>query len=498
MRVLIIGSGAREHAIAKLVLKSTHPVRIYSLSDYANPGLKRVCEITGGVVFLGKTTSPYAALKAAEESSPDLIVVGPEEPQFSGVVDALKDRGFAVFGATKNLARIEQNKVYARSFMWKHNIPGRLFFQAFKSLEEAEEFMKFSGDVVVKPARQVGGKGVRVLKDTKAYLNKSEVKLSATGSIMREIERYEDIEYKILVEQRVEGVEYTVHLITDGTAYVALPAIQDHPHAYDHDIGPETGGMGCIAGPGWVPPFLTMEEFKRSVSIVGEVLGKLAEEVSEAYTGVLAGQMMLTWVWGPTIIEFYSRFGDPEISALLPILKSDFLEVLEKAASRKLSSVKLEIDESRVAVVKAIAPVGYPVDRHSAQGHPVTVNEAGIAEQGCDVVYGSVSLENGKLITMGSRIVEVICGDESYEKAYIKSENSMQFVNTLDGWPLFHRSDIGSPELVQRRMQVAERTRRVYKYREERGLLGKLYVWLPSKGLVSNPLIMLMGGYHEP
>ncbi|MEM3926760.1 MAG: phosphoribosylamine--glycine ligase [Desulfurococcaceae archaeon] len=499
MKVLIIGSGAREHVLAKLVLKSTIGVKLYSIADYVNPGLKRESERTGGRLYVANTLSPDHIVKVAEEISPDLVVIGPEEPQFAGVTDALRESGFTVFGASKKLSIIEQSKVFARSFMWRHKIPGRLFFQAFRDLREAEEFMKYAGDVVVKPARQVGGKGVRVLRDTRAYLSseKSKIKQAAVLDVLNEMKHYDDIEYKILVEQRVEGVEYTVHVITDGDGFVSLPVIQDHPHAFEWDIGPETGGMGCIAGPGKTPPFLTIEEYDRSVEIVSDIIRKLSEEMREQYTGVLAGQMMLTWFWGPTIIEFYSRFGDPEITAILPLVESDFLELLDRAANRRLAGYKLAINEEKVSIVKAVAPLGYPSHRKEATGHPIQVDEARIMDLGCDVVYGSVELGDNGIVTKGSRSVEIVCVDDGYPNAYEKAEKAVSYVRSLDGWPLFHRSDIGSHELLRERIGLAERVRRIYKYRASKGILGEYYVWIPSKGLFSNPLIVLLGGLNE-
>ena len=492
MKVLIVGGGGREHAIAIMVSRSAEEPRVYAVASHRNPGLRRLCESTGGVLAVVRSiTKPKAVTRVAEEVSPDLVVIGPEEPLFAGVADALRSRGFTVFGAGSRLAEIEKDKVFARELMWRYGIPGRLFYRAFTELEEALRFMEMAGDVVVKPARQAGGKGVKVFADLEAYLadERSEAKRLYVEKMYRELaSKLRDVRRKLLVEQRVEGVEYTVTLVTDGSYSVALPAVQDHPHAYELDLGPETGGMGSIAGPGYTPPFLTREEYRRSIEIVERSLEALQKEVGERYVGALSGQMMLTAVWGPTLIEFYARFGDPEIANLIPVIESDFLELLDRAATGRLAGARLRIRDDLATVVKAVAPAGYPLDRKAAKGHPVAVDEEGIEELGCTLLYAAVEELGGAIYTTGSRAFEVVCSAPSIEEAGRLAERAVGMIRSLDGWPLIHRSDIGSRELLMRRIEVAERIRAVYRYREARGLLGTSIVWVPGKGIFSDPL----------
>ncbi len=493
MRVLLIGSGGREHAVAKLITSSRDDVRLYVLSDYNNPGLRMEAENTGGRLFVGSTTSPQLAVEVASKISPDLVVVGPEEPQFHGVVDSLREGGYYVFGASTRCSQIERSKVFARQLLWKYGIHGRLHFAAFRSLEEAVEFIRYVGDVVVKPARQVGGKGVRVVKDTKAYLSevKSQIKNRITEEAFYELAKHEDSEFKVLVEQRVDGVEFTVQVITDGSYVLPLPLVQDYPHAFELDLGYKTGGMGSISGPGHLLPFINREEYDTSIRAVREVLARLQEEVGDSYRGAFAGQMMLTGLWGPTIIEFYSRFGDPEITCLLPRIESDFLEILDRAARGALAGAKLAVAEDTVSVAKVIAPLGYPVSKSEASGHPVTVDEARIRELGCHILYASIEEgADGRLYTKGSRAFELVCRAESYDEAYRLSELAVSYVTSLDGWPLFHRSDIGSRWLVEERVKLAEKIRNIYRLKQARGTLGETStLWVPSGGVVTNPLL---------
>jgi len=492
MKILLVGSGGREHAIAKLIRRSLLEPRIFVAMDYRNPGLEKEAEDTGGGWRIVKTTDPQSVAKVAEEVSPDLVVIGPEEPQFYGVSDILREKGFVVFGVSRRCAEVEKSKVFARTLMWKYGIEGRLYFKAFRDLSEARKFIEFAGDVVIKPARQAGGKGVKVLKDTQAYLSKDrqEVKKTYVEKLFSEMEHFVDIDYKILVEQRVEGVEYTSMVITDGDTVLPLPLVQDHPHAFEFDVGPETGGMGSIQGPGWLLPFITREEYLKTLEIVKKVLDVLQLEVRDRYVGAFAGQMMLTGIWGPTVIEFYSRFGDPEISNLVPIVVNDFLEILDRAASRRLAGAKLEIDEESVTIVKAIAPAGYPDNKVLASNHPIAIDEQRIRELGCETLYASIEMRNdGFMYTKGSRVFEIVCVGKDYEDTYKRSELAANYVRTLDGHPLFYRRDIGSKELLSDRVRVAEKVRIVYRSRAEKGLLGKMLVWVPGEGIFENPLI---------
>ncbi|MET1128898.1 MAG: phosphoribosylamine--glycine ligase [Thermoproteota archaeon] len=488
MKVLLIGDGAREHALALLIAGSALEPRVAVLAGHANPGLEKVAESSGAKVYRGAVSSPLDAVRAAEDFSPDLVVVGPEEPLFAGVANALRERGFTVFGPSSEAARIEKDKVFARTLMWKHRIPGRLRFKVFNSPEEVAKHASALGDVAVKPARQAGGRGVRVFAETYEHLLDAvrEVASEYAAKVARHVKSaYSDIDHAVIVEEFVEGVEYTVMTVTDGESVAALPAVQDHPHLLPFDLGPETGGMGAISGPCETLPFVSKREYEESVEIVRRTVEALQREVGEPYVGALSGQMMLTGFWGPTLIEYYARFGDPEIAAMLYMVESDFLELLDRAATRRLSGYKLKLRCDTYVVVKAAAPAGYPADRARARGHPIAVDERGIREAGCTILYGGVDrAPDGTLVTTGSRAVEVACSSTtSFQEASERAERAIGRVKLLDGHALIHRWDIGTEELLRRRAALADMVRLSYTRRRERGLFT-VYDWVPGRGVV--------------
>ncbi len=485
-RVLIVGGGAREHALSLLISRSALVPKIYATSSNVNPGIVKVCNKTGGEFLRAKPTDPQAVLDVASRVNPDLVVIGPEEPLFRGVSDVLSQEGFIVFGPSSRASIIERDKSFARNLMWKYKIPGRLRYKAFSDPEEAAEYARASGDVVVKPARQAGGSGVRVFAESMEHLSLLARGTAAEyskrlGEIIKK--KYSDIENFIVVEERVEGVEYTSMIVTDGETLIPLPLVEDHPHLYSWDIGPETGGMGSISGPSYTLPFITKEEFTETIEIIKRTLEALNKEIKETYIGAISGQMMLTSFWGPTLIEYYSRFGDPEIGNLLFMIDSDFLKLLDSAARGKLASYKLKLKEDIYVVSKAIAPAGYPLRRDLGKGHPISVNEDAIEKLGCKLLYGGVDLVNNELVTTGSRAFEVVCPSErSFTEASNLAEKAISYIRTADGYKLIHRWDIGQDDHVRFRIRKAELVRSAYKRRRAKGLFV-VYDWIPGKGL---------------
>ncbi|MCS7112798.1 MAG: phosphoribosylamine--glycine ligase [Nitrososphaerota archaeon] len=487
MKVLLVGDGSREHAIAEALARSVKEPKIYALMHLINPGIAKVCEQSYGGYRRGSPIDPIQVANYAEELNVDFVFIGPEEPLFHGVADEVERRGIGCIGAHRAVAEVEMSKAYMRRLMWKYEIPGRLRFKSFKNVEDAIAYIsEYAESLAIKPARQAGGKGVKVIADVQVYLSKEkrEVKAKHAERVVKEHMRgYVDIEDRVLLEEKVEGPEYTLQCFSDGETILPMPLVQDNKHAYEDDLGPETGGMGSICGKGLILPFITMEEYSRSVEIVKKMVEAVQKETGELYRGVIAGQMMLTDKWGPTIIEMYSRFGQPEGENILPLLETDMVEICEAIIERKLSKVKLEFRE-KATVVKCIAPLGYPDRRDLARGHPIVVDEEAIARRGGKLFWSSVDTVDGMLVTGGSRACEIYAEADSIEEASEIAERCIPYVKLLDGWRLFHRSDIGTPRLLEKRRVLAELVREIYQYREKKGILGRTIDWIPGRGKI--------------
>jgi phosphoribosylamine--glycine ligase len=508
MKVLGVGGAAREHAIAEKLSQSKYNPKIYWIGDNRNPGINKICIESGGEFIVGKTTDAKFVAKRAKELKVDLVFVGPEEPNFHGIPDELEKEGIPCVGANSEVARIELSKAEMRRLQWEYDIPGKLLFKTFRSSQEAYETLKKYEDtltwlqnVALKPARQAGGRGVKVVEDKQIYLHeeKSKFKTHHVGWLEGYMKSYSDIEDKILIEENVWGPEYTLQVFTDGKSFVGMPMVQDNKNAHEFDIGTETGGMGSISGPDYPLPFLTQYEYDKSLEIVKLMVKAIQNKTGKRYCGIVAGQMMITEIEGPTIIEMYSRLGDPEALNVLSTLKTDLLDISFAVVEERLSKVNVEF-ERKATVVKAIAPKGYPDFRHLARNHPVIVNEEKIAENDCKLFWGSAHLEHDKIVTKGSRLVEILATGDEHDECSKRIERVIQHVRLEDGWGLFHRSDIGSNALMSKRKEIAERVRRLYQYRMERGTLGKRTDWLPGVGkidpvkLLREELIVKKGG----
>ena len=308
-RVILVGGGGREHAIARAVTASDEPVSLFACAGNRNPG---IATVASGFRALD-TTDPEAVCAYAEEVGASIAVIGPEAPLAAGVSDALQAEGVFPFGPSAAAARIETDKAWQRRFMQKNGISGTPDFEVFDTAAGAAEYVTtYDGDVAVKPTGLTGGKGVRVTGD----------QLSKEAAAEYVIESdYEEW----VVEERLVGEEFTLQTLVANGDVQSTPAVQDHKRAYEGDTGPNTGGMGSYSDAVETLPFMEQADYDAALQIIEQTVAALPE-----YTGVLYGQFMLTSE-GPKVVEFNARFGDPEAMNTLPVLRTDFLDVLTAA-----------------------------------------------------------------------------------------------------------------------------------------------------------------------
>jgi phosphoribosylamine--glycine ligase len=239
-------------------------------------------------------------------------------------------------------------------------------------------------------------------------------------------------------------------------------------------------------------PFINKEEYDQSLKIIEGIVEAIQRKTGKAYHGMVGGQMMLTENEGPTVIEMYSRLGDPEALNMLAMLKTDIIDIFQAIVERRLSKLKLEFSTEDAVVVKVVAPNGYPEKRDKAKGHPVQVFETNIRQNGCRLFWGSADLQDGQqVVTGGSRLLALMSTDHTLPPASARIEKAMASIQLTDGWGLYHRSDIGTEKLLAKRRDLAERVRRLYQYRQERGVIGKRMDWAPTTGKIDASQVML-------
>ena len=429
-KILVIGSGAREHAIASALTRSPARPELLCFGSTLNPGIAGQC-----IDYMtGSMTDTAAILAFAATHSPTLAIVGPEAPLAAGVADALWAVGIPVVGPTKALAQIESSKGFARDLLQKYGIDGNPFFQRFATTAGVQDVLqRYAGRHVIKDDGLAGGKGVKVCGD---HL------LSQADSLAfcRELAMKG---HPFIVEEKIEGEEFSLLSFCDGKSLRHMPAVQDHKRAYNGDTGPNTGGMGTYSASDHKLPFLTDEEISAAQSINERVAAALAKECGAPYRGILYGGFMATRD-GVRLIEYNARFGDPECLNLLVLLNTDFVAICRAIVDQTLRDV--EVDFARKAsVCKYIVPEGYP--DNSRIGDAVDLPPEMPA--GVTLFLGSVDNKKGKLVAAGSRTVGIVALAETITAAEALCENA---VRQIPG-RFFHRSDIGTSAAVARRVK---------------------------------------------
>ena len=410
MKVLVIGSGGREHAIVDALSRSAKVEKIYCAPG--NAGIAALAQCVSV-----KDTDVPGLLGFARSEGVDLTVVGPEASLSAGVVDAFRAAGLRIFGHTKAATRIESSKEFAKELMAKYDIPTAAY-KAFSDYEEALDYvLSRPFPAVLKYDGLAAGKGVVIAAD-------ADEARTALASMLLD---HRFGQGRVVVEDYLTGPEFSFMCFVYGVRVYPMPLSQDHKRAFDGDKGPNTGGMGAYTG----LPFITDEDREFALH---QILEKAAAGmVAEGYplSGVLYGGLMKT-PGGVKVIEFNARFGDPETEVVLPLLESDITEVFCAVAEGRPASPLSWSDDVTMGVV--LASKGYPGS--CEKGFPIGLPEP---EPGLSIYQMGTAMRDGQLVTAGGRVIMPVCRGKNLQVARDRVYGAVRAIRCDN---LFWRSDI--------------------------------------------------------
>ncbi len=426
MRILVLGSGAREHALSWKLAAEADVTSV--LCAPGNPGIAKAFDTTSV-----DPLNADAVLTLIKERSIDLTVVGAEAPLARGLCDRLESEGRRVFGPSRAAAQLETSKAFAKDFMRRHDVPTARY-RVSSTADDAIDAInsgEFGDALVVKADGLAAGKGVVVADDRGSAAD-------AVRSAMLD-KTFGDAGSRVVLEERLSGPEVSFFVVADGDRYVPLFSAQDHKRVFDNDEGPNTGGMGAFAPSPLITPN-QQDVIERT--IVRPVLAGMAEE-GTPFRGFLYCGLMLT-ADGPKVIEFNVRFGDPEAQVVLPLLDQPLAPLLWQAACGQLRNSLPPSQASRVAVGVVLAARGYPgevrtgdvihgLEDLQSESPDALVFSAGVAER------------NGELVTSGGRVMTIVSRADKYEDAIRDVYSAASHIH-FDG--MHYRRDIGRKALI--------------------------------------------------
>ena len=415
MKVLIIGSGGREHAIAYALNKSPLVSELHAIPG--NPGISEIA-----TCHKGNVEDLEGILNFVKENNIDFTVVGPEVPLCLGLVDLLEDNGFKAFGPRKEAATLEGSKVFSKEFMVKHNIPTAKYLEVKTYIDAVNALDKFEYPVVVKADGLAAGKGVVI-----AY-NENEAK-EALKSMMIDGSLKEAAD-KVILEEFLEGFECSLLCFTDGETIIPMVSSKDHKQIYDENKGPNTGGMGTVSPNPFLPE--NMDEIFKEEILTPFINGLKKDNLD--YRGVIFIGLMIKDN-KPKVLEFNVRFGDPETQSILLRLDSDLFEIMQKVSEKKLNEVEVKWKEDHVACL-VLASGGYPGSYE--KGKVIT----GLKDVNEDIIvfHAGTSFKDGEVVTSGGRVLNVCALGSSLEETRRKVYDAQEKIN-FEG--KYYRKDIG-------------------------------------------------------
>lgn len=419
MKILVIGNGGREHALAWKAAQSPQVDEVFVAPG--NAGTNREDKLTN--INIGVTDIP-ALVQFVKENDVEMTIVGPEAPLVEGVVDSFTEHGLRIFGPTQGAAQLEGSKAFTKDFLARHNIPTAAY-QNFTEVEPAITYVKEQGaPIVVKADGLAAGKGVIVAQTEEEAIAAIEDMLAGNS--------FGEAGHRVVIEEFLEGEEASFIVMADGTNILPLATSQDHKARDNGDKGPNTGGMGAYSPAPVVTDEIT-EKVMQTV-IIPTIQGMAAE--GNSYTGFLYAGLMISPDGDLKVLEYNCRFGDPETQPIMMRLRSDLVELCQAAIDHKLDTVVAKWD-SRAAIGVVMAAGGYPADY-----------DKGLVIEGLDdvdsddskVFHAGTSDKDGKVVTNGGRVLCVVALGDSVTEAQKTVYQKVEKVSWKDA---FYRTDIG-------------------------------------------------------
>ena len=415
MKVLIIGSGGREHALCQSLINSDQIKRVYCA-----PGNAGTASLAENISIEAKDFEKIKQF--VKENNVDYVIVGPEQPLVDGIVDYLEQNNIKVFGPNKIASQLEGSKTFTKNFCKKYNIP-TANFGIYESSEDAKKFLENCNlPVVIKADGLAAGKGVYICKDKKeAFIAVYEIFDGKFG-----------LAKNILIEEFLDGEEMSFFIISDGETYNHFGTAQDHKRAQEGDKGKNTGGMGAYSPS-------RLESVKLNEKIINKIIEPTLEglkKLGTTFKGFLyAGLMIINDE--PFLIEYNVRMGDPECQTILPKLKTDFAKIMNACVNKNLKSIKLEwYDDKSICIV--LCSKGYP-DMYQNNIEIKNLDEIKLNENEY-IFHAGTKNENGKVLSNGGRVLNFVIRSKNFENSRNKAIDLIKQINWEDG---FYRKDIG-------------------------------------------------------
>ncbi|MFW9866305.1 MAG: phosphoribosylamine--glycine ligase [Candidatus Thorarchaeota archaeon] len=426
---LIVGHGARENVIGETLVNSG--AILFSYMSFKNAGLEDLSKN----IKIHSETDFQEILNYCKGNDIDFAIIGPEAPLVVGIVDALEKGGIPCVGPKIEAAQLEGSKIFMRELLEKYKIRSNIMSKMFDSLDDIESYIKDVGEenIVVKPEGLTGGKGVKVYGDH----------LFSKEEILDYCKELVDKRSRFLLEEKCDGEEFTLQTFVDGKNVIGSPLVQDHKRAYVGDKGPNTGGMGSYSMADHLMPFIPRSDVNEALEDMKKTVAAVKAETGVEYKGFLYGQFMKT-ANGIKLIEYNSRWGDPEAMNVLPLLKGNFVDICWSIINGNLSN-DFEF-EKKATVCKYLAPEGYP--ENPKRDEKIEIDKSKLEKTGAKYYYASVYREGNNIFTTTSRAMGILGIAPSLEKAEKIAEAG---VECIEG-KLFHRKDVGTRKLLQKRI----------------------------------------------